>query len=81
MQNAETASGVPRGAGGRRQPASNRTHVAVTGEPVAGKSGTAGSGRGPLEKDPTGHLASGLPVLRRRWQGTDFVPLAESQAG
>jgi serine/threonine-protein kinase RsbW len=37
----------------------------VTGEPDARKSGTSGSGRGPLEKDPmSGHLANGLPVLR-----------------
>jgi hypothetical protein len=27
------------------------------------ETGTAGSGRGPLEKDPPGHLASGPPVL------------------
>ena len=25
---------------------------------------TSGSGRGPLEKDPQEHLASGLPVLK-----------------
>jgi hypothetical protein len=42
-----------------------RTHVAVTGEPVAGRSGTAGSDRGSLEKDlPNRYLASDLPV---RW--------------
>jgi hypothetical protein len=64
MQNAETATVSRVGPAADVSPASNRTHVAVTGEPVAGKSGTAGSGRGPLEKDPTGHLASGLPVLR-----------------
>lgn len=48
------------------QPATcQHAHVAVTGEPVAGTTGTAGSDRGPLEKDPTGHLASGLPVRHR----------------
>lgn len=40
-------------------------HAAVTGEPAASKRCTAGSGRGPLEKEPhSGNLASGLPVLR-----------------
>jgi hypothetical protein len=41
-------------------------NVMVAGEPVARKAGTAGSGRGPLEKDlePTRHLVSGLPVPR-----------------
>jgi hypothetical protein len=39
----------------------------VTGEPVAGKSGTAGSDRWSLEKDlPNRNLASDLPV-RRNW--------------
>lgn len=38
-------------------------HAAVTGEPAASKRCTAGSGRGPLEKEPhSGNLASGLPV-------------------
>jgi len=34
----------------------------ITGEPDDRKAVTSGSGRGPLEKDPQGHLASGLPV-------------------
>ena len=39
-------------------------HAVVTGEPAAPKGCTAGSGRGPLEKDPhSGNLASGLPAL------------------
>jgi hypothetical protein len=56
MRNAETVVGVHRERHG--------AHVLVTGEPVARKAGTAGSGRGPLEKDleRTRHLASGLPV-------------------
>jgi len=58
MRNAETVVGVHRERHG--------AHVLVTGEPVARKAGTAGSGRGPLEKDlqRTRHLASGLPVRR-----------------
>jgi hypothetical protein len=41
-----------------------RCRVRIAGEPVARKAGTAGSGRGPLEKDleRTRHLASGPPV-------------------
>jgi hypothetical protein len=48
------------------QPATcQHAHAVVTGEPVAGTTGTAGSDRGPLEKDlQHRHLASGLPV---RW--------------
>src|SRR5205814_5296113 len=41
-----------------------RTHGAVTGEPVDGKSGTAGSGRGPLEKD----LISGTSPAAYRYR-------------
>ncbi|MEV0262001.1 ATP-binding protein [Streptomyces sp. NPDC050617] len=41
-----------------------QNHAAVTGEPVASKRCTAGSGRGPLEKELLSrNLASGLPVL------------------
>ncbi|MFD7447230.1 ATP-binding protein, partial [Streptomyces sp. NPDC059909] len=42
--------------------------------PAAPKGCTAGSGRGPLEKDPhSGNLASGLPVLTHgRLPGRDF---------
>jgi hypothetical protein len=41
-------------------------HAMVAGEPVAGTTGMAGSGRGPLEKDlHYRHLANGLPV---RWR-------------
>lgn len=56
MRNAETVVGVHRERHG--------AHGTVTGEPVARKAGTAGSGRGPLEKDlgRTRHLASGLPA-------------------
>lgn len=48
------------------QPATcQHAHVAVTGEPVAGTTGTAGSDRGSLEKGlPNRYLASDLPV---RW--------------
>jgi hypothetical protein len=56
MPNAETVVGV------RRE--RHRAHEKVAGEPVARKAGTAGSGRGPLEKDLNRHLAGGLPVLR-----------------
>jgi hypothetical protein len=51
---------MPARGGGRR--------VTVAGEPVARKAGTAGSGRGPLEKglESTRHLASGLPVPHSR---------------
>jgi hypothetical protein len=55
MPNAATVVGV------RRE--RHRAHEKVAGEPVARKAGTAGSGRGPLEKDLNRHLASGLPVL------------------
>jgi hypothetical protein len=53
-RNAERRNGTGCPAWGRwqRSTCRHRTRVAVTGEPVAGKSGTAGSGRGPLEKDP-----------------------------
>ncbi|WP_432092804.1 ATP-binding protein [Streptomyces sp. bgisy100] len=52
-------------------------HAVVTGEPAASKGCTAGSGRGPLEKDPhSGNLASGLPVLRYGTEPGDFVALA-----
>ena len=47
MQNAEPVVDVQRDGGCARQV----SHVTITGEPVAGKAGTAGSGRGPLEKD------------------------------
>lgn len=49
-------------------------HAAVTGEPAASKRCTAGSGRGPLEKEPhSGNLASGLPVPQHgRVQGRSF---------
>jgi hypothetical protein len=40
----------------------------ITGEPVAGKSGTAGSGRGPLEKDL---LAGTSPAAYRYYGGSD----------
>ncbi len=42
MRNAETVVGLQRERHG--------AHETVTGEPVAGTTGTAGSGRGPLEK-------------------------------
>jgi hypothetical protein len=55
MRNAETVVGVHRERYGACE--------TVAGEPVAGTTGTAGSGRGPLEKDlHYRHLASGLPV-------------------
>jgi hypothetical protein len=47
MPNAETVLGVQRGV----WVGPPGCGVMITGEPVAGKSGTAGSGRGPLEKD------------------------------
>ncbi|MFF0014676.1 ATP-binding protein [Streptomyces sp. NPDC005374] len=52
----------------------DQDHAAVTGEPAAPKRCTAGSGRGPLEKEPhSGNLASGLPVLTHgRVPGHDF---------
>jgi hypothetical protein len=48
MPNAETVRGVPR----RARVCAPGRRVMITGEPVAGKAGTAGSGRGPLEKAP-----------------------------
>jgi hypothetical protein len=58
MRNAETVVGVHRERYGACE--------TVAGEPVAGTTGTAGSGRGPLEKDLTNrYLASGLPVRSR----------------
>ena len=52
-------SGMSGSVGGRRK-------RPCPGRDLAGglPNGTAGSGRGPLEKDPPGHLASGPPVLR-----------------
>ena len=41
------------------------TRVAVTGAPVAGKSGTAGSGRGRWKGPARRHLAGGLPALNQ----------------
>jgi hypothetical protein len=59
----------------------HNAHVAVTGEPVAGTTGTAGSGRGPLEKDlHHRNLASGLPVRRLPWWGRP-EPLCLRRAG
>jgi hypothetical protein len=61
-QDADRLPALPRP---RPQPATcQHAHVAVTGEPVAGTTGTAGSDRGSLEKGlPNRYLASDLPVL------------------
>src|SRR5438046_10322950 len=71
MRHAERRNGAGCPAGARQH-----AHVAVTGEPGAGTTGTAGSDRGSLEKGmPNRYLASDLPVRCARRRAAGSVPV------